>query len=223
MLADGERNLTIDAGIVPVTPVVNTGEKLFNGDAVVAVNPPTPVAPSPTTPAPTTSLAPAPTEPPTIPAALITIPPTTTLAPVPPDGKVSAVIWVDANNNGKQDPGEVTLPDVSVEVRNDKGDVVGTARTDANGRYTVENLPAGTYTVKIGSVADKYRYLTEKTSAVTVTSGQESVPVAVFRVISSGELALTGVDSHLLLRELALGLGTLLLGLALVMKKPQHS
>ncbi|NJM42662.1 MAG: hypothetical protein HC853_18945, partial [Anaerolineae bacterium] len=56
-------------------------------------------------------------------------------------------IWLDANRNGIQDPGEAPLSGVIVSLRGPTG-TLGTATTDANGNYYFSSL-AGTSTTSI--------------------------------------------------------------------------
>ncbi len=54
-------------------------------------------------------------------------------------------VWLDANANGIQDPGEVGLPDVQVELFDRAGSRIASTTTDANGIYLFTGLPAGEY------------------------------------------------------------------------------
>lgn len=60
---------------------------------------------------------------------------------------IGDALFVDPNGNGIQDPGEPGLPGVTVALLDDKGNVIATDVTDANGNYSFPDLPAGTYTV----------------------------------------------------------------------------
>ena len=55
-------------------------------------------------------------------------------------------VWWDFNHNGRQDPGEPSIPGVDVVLTNSQ---VVTTTTDASGHYTFTNLIPGTYTVTI--------------------------------------------------------------------------
>ncbi len=67
-------------------------------------------------------------------------------------GQVSGVVFADYNANGVQNagepgtPGQVVYLDLNGDGRLDAGDPTDT--TDADGRYTFENLPAGSYAVR---------------------------------------------------------------------------
>ena len=65
-------------------------------------------------------------------------------------------VWIDANADGVQDPGEATVSGVTVELVDSTDTVVGTASTDANGLYFFNTanvtggvLPNTAYTVRI--------------------------------------------------------------------------
>jgi protocatechuate 3,4-dioxygenase beta subunit len=58
-------------------------------------------------------------------------------------------VFLDANNNGAQDAGELGIPGVTVNLLNSAGAQVATITTDANGYYLFKDLTAGTYTVEI--------------------------------------------------------------------------
>lgn len=57
-------------------------------------------------------------------------------------------VWEDLNANGIQDKGEPGVADVTVNVRDTDGNIVGTTTTDGNGNWLVDNLPPGDYTVE---------------------------------------------------------------------------
>jgi SdrD B-like protein len=67
-----------------------------------------------------------------------------------PPNKLGGAVWFDANRNGLQDSGEPWIPGVTVVVKDGKGNQIGAATTDAGGRYHVDNLPDGTFTVCFG-------------------------------------------------------------------------
>jgi hypothetical protein len=58
-------------------------------------------------------------------------------------------VWYDINNNGAQDPDEVGLNGVTVELLDGGGNVVRTTTTSGNGGYGFAGLFAGTYTVRV--------------------------------------------------------------------------
>ncbi|TDP99056.1 DUF7507 domain-containing protein [Leifsonia sp. 109] len=66
-----------------------------------------------------------------------------------PGFSLGDLVWLDSNGDGKFDGGEHGIPGVAVQVLTENGDVVGTATTDANGRWSVTSLPAGRYVVHL--------------------------------------------------------------------------
>lgn len=58
---------------------------------------------------------------------------------------LAGLVYLDLNTNCKPDPGEPTLPGVTIELRSSDGTVLQTTVTDANGRFIFENLVPGTY------------------------------------------------------------------------------
>jgi hypothetical protein len=61
---------------------------------------------------------------------------------------VGDFVWIDANNNGIQDPSEKPLAGVKVDLLDGKGKVVKTTTTDVQGRYMFDRLPAGDYQIR---------------------------------------------------------------------------
>ncbi|WP_254241377.1 SdrD B-like domain-containing protein, partial [Staphylococcus aureus] len=49
-------------------------------------------------------------------------------------------VWYDSNKDGKQDSTEKGIKDVKVTLLNEKGEVIGTTKTDENGKYRFDNL-----------------------------------------------------------------------------------
>ncbi|HDB5362872.1 TPA: MSCRAMM family adhesin SdrD, partial [Staphylococcus aureus] len=54
-------------------------------------------------------------------------------------------VWYDSNKDGKQDSTEKGIKDVKVTLLNEKGEVIGTTKTDENGKYRFDNLDSGKY------------------------------------------------------------------------------
>jgi hypothetical protein len=89
---------------------------------------------------------------------------------VSPPNRLGDFVWVDTNKNGVQDPDEPGVPDVSVVVKNADGVEVGTATTDGNGKYAVENLPDGKFTVCFGLKALPAAYVDYQTTQANAGS-----------------------------------------------------
>jgi SdrD B-like domain len=204
----------------------------FGFNAPIGTTAPTPT----TTPSPTTTLSPtaAPTTPvvttpvvttPVVTTPVVTTPPSTpTTGPSPTEsttppktgtGALEVKIFVDNNQNGKQDGNDISLPNVTVEVRNSAGVVVITSTTDSTGIVVVNNLPVDDYTVIIVSgVPAEYSYLTNPSITVKVLADETSRSKAEFRLTtSSAELAFTGSNTAPLR---AIGIVTTMLGLLIL-------
>ncbi len=63
-------------------------------------------------------------------------------------GFIGDLVWWDVNQDGRRDAGEPGIPDVTVELYNSVGNLIGTDVTDANGKYDFVSLAAGAYTVQ---------------------------------------------------------------------------
>ena len=71
---------------------------------------------------------------------------------------VGDFIWLDADADGRQSPGEGGLPGATVSLfladgrtpaRDDTGEVTALIRTNAKGRYVFPDLPPGDYVVRV--------------------------------------------------------------------------
>ncbi len=58
-------------------------------------------------------------------------------------------VWLDANENGLQDPGEVGVANVAVSLLDISGNIVRSTFTNANGEYYFTDLPAGDYLIQV--------------------------------------------------------------------------
>lgn len=69
---------------------------------------------------------------------------------IPRSSAISGKVWEDTNNNGVVDPGEKGIGGVTVELEGtaiDGTPIKLTVTTDADGNYSFDELPPGTYTV----------------------------------------------------------------------------
>ena len=69
-------------------------------------------------------------------------------------GSIGDRVWVDTDSDGVQDPGEIGIPDVVLNLYVDDGTgsyttLVATTTTDASGFYIFPNLPPNAYVVRV--------------------------------------------------------------------------
>jgi len=69
---------------------------------------------------------------------------------------------LDVNGNGQRDQGDRPLSGVTVVLADETGQVITTLTTDAGGRYSFENLPAGVYQLRVRPPAG-YRAISPET------------------------------------------------------------
>ncbi|PGC93925.1 SdrD B-like domain-containing protein [Bacillus toyonensis] len=72
-------------------------------------------------------------------------------------GSIGDMVWEDKNQNGRQDAGELGIPNIKMELFNSVGDKVNSVVTDKDGRYLFNNVPNGEYYVKI-NVPKEYNF-----------------------------------------------------------------
>jgi len=110
----------------------------------------TPTLTPTSTPTPTPTPTSTPTSTPT-PTPTPTLTPTPTPTPTPAQGELGDKVWYDADQDGIQDPDEIGVPNVTVELYNNdscSGSPEDTTTTNNNGVYTFTGLSGGTYSVK---------------------------------------------------------------------------
>ncbi len=62
---------------------------------------------------------------------------------------VNGRVFADANGNGRIDPGENGLPNMTLQLVDDTGAIITTARTDPNGVYHFAGIQLGDYSVHV--------------------------------------------------------------------------
>ncbi|WP_139418058.1 ABC transporter permease subunit [Agromyces laixinhei] len=72
----------------------------------------------------------------------------------PGSDQLAGTVWLDVvrgggGTNGEIDDTESGLPGIQVDAVAEDGSVAGTAQTDDSGRYLIEGLPSGSYTVAL--------------------------------------------------------------------------
>ena len=65
------------------------------------------------------------------------------------DNSIAGTVYRDDNRSGALNPGEKGYPEQTVQLLDKDGAVVATTKTDANGAYSFDNLPDGTYSVRV--------------------------------------------------------------------------
>ncbi|MFE2771132.1 DUF7927 domain-containing protein [Microbacterium resistens] len=89
-------------------------------------------------------------------------------------------VWLDADRNGLQDPGEEGVPDIVVALLDGDGNPVTdangtsiTTTTDGSGAYRFEQLPYGTYRVAFSNLPAGWSYTTQAAGNPDVSSAAD--------------------------------------------------
>ena len=91
------------------------------------------------------------------------------------DNSISGTIYRDDNRSNSLNGGEAGYPEQTVQLLDKDGAVIKTTKTDANGNYSFDNLPDGTYSVKVvkdGALTDL-----EQTEDPDATKDSASEPI----------------------------------------------
>jgi len=91
------------------------------------------------------------------------------------DNSIAGTVYRDDNRSGALNPGEKGYPEQTVQLLDKDGAVIATTKTDANGAYSFDNLPDGTYSVRVvkdGALTD-----TEQTGDPDSTLDNASEPI----------------------------------------------
>ncbi len=138
---------------------------------------------------------------------------------VAPLGDISGVLWVDTDGDGVVDAGETRLEGVRIDVYDEDGNLVTSVTTDADGSYSIADLPPGTYTVVVDedTLPDGVVPAPGTELSITVTlSGDDLSVSADFAFQEVAGLPFTGWD---LLRTVAAALVLLLGGAGLAPRR----
>ena len=101
-------------------------------------------------------------------------------------GAVGNRVWNDYNGNGVQDPGEPGINGVTVELIDSGGSIVASDTTNTDGNYSITNIPAGNYTVRVddtslpGGLTPTYDLdgiATPNETAITIVGGETRTDV----------------------------------------------
>ena len=65
------------------------------------------------------------------------------------DNSIAGTVYRDDNRSGARNSGEKGYPEQTVQLLDKDGAVIATTKTDANGAYSFDNLPDGTYSVRV--------------------------------------------------------------------------
>ena len=65
------------------------------------------------------------------------------------NNSISGTVYRDDNRSNSLNGGEAGYPEQTVQLLDKDGSVIATTKTDANGNYSFDNLPDGTYSVKV--------------------------------------------------------------------------
>jgi hypothetical protein len=115
-------------------------------------------------------------------------------------GTIADTVWVDSNRNGTIDPTELRAGGVGFTITwagpdgvlGTSDDVQHTATSDADGNFSVPNLPAGTYRIDVdtGSLPASLRLLGPASVTVELAVGQtvdlDSFPLASASIPTTG-------------------------------------
>lgn len=83
---------------------------------------------------------------------------------------ISGQVYMDDDFSGMMDGSEKPVSGMTVELQNDRGEVVDTARTDKNGLYTFDKLNPGTYRL-VMQAKDGYAFTRTGAGSVLVNRG----------------------------------------------------
>ena len=91
------------------------------------------------------------------------------------NNSISGTVYRDDNRSNSLGGGEAGYPEQTVQLLDKDGTVIATTKTDANGNYSFDNLPDGTYSVKVikdGALTDL-----EQTEDPDATKDSASEPI----------------------------------------------
>lgn len=111
----------------------------------------------------------------------------------PGTGKIGDRVWLDANQNGIQDPGEASVQGITVVLYDAANVAIKQAVTDGNGNYLFTDLAAGNYTVGFSNLPAGFTFTTQglgtaatgsdanpatgKTATIALAAGQTNLDV----------------------------------------------
>ncbi|MBL7979635.1 MAG: DUF11 domain-containing protein [Bacteroidetes Order II. Incertae sedis bacterium] len=93
-----------------------------------------------------------------------------------PGYRLGNLVWMDTNQDGMADNGEMGIEGVLVELYNSANTLLASTNTDANGKYVFTALDAGDYYVKIPSNQSSALNPSALTGKTSSTAGEEADP-----------------------------------------------
>lgn len=116
----------------------------------------------------------------------------------PATAEVGNLVFLDANGNGLRDEGEAGVDGVAVELRDDKGAVVGTTVTANGGLYSFTGLTAGSYALAFAAT-EGLAFTTKSAAAADALnddSDADALGLTDTFILSAGEIE-TDIDAGL--------------------------
>ncbi|BAZ15239.1 hypothetical protein NIES4071_71110 [Calothrix sp. NIES-4071] len=95
--------------------------------------------------------------------------------PAPPGATIGDTVFNDRNGNGRQDQGEPGIGNVTLILRNSRGQEVRRTTTNSNGIYSFINLPLGNYTVEALRPNTDFNPTTNTTLAANLTQPNQEL------------------------------------------------
>lgn len=95
--------------------------------------------------------------------------------PAPPGATIGDTVFNDRNGNGTQDEGEPGIGNVTLILRNSRGQEVRRTTTNSNGIYSFINLPLGNYTVEALRPNNDFNPTTNTTLAANLTQPNQEL------------------------------------------------
>ncbi len=83
-------------------------------------------------------------------------------------------VWEDTDGDGVQDVGETGIDGVPLELYDSSNNLISTTTSAGGGYYSFDNLPPGTYTVKVPGTHGSYVHTTPTSQTRTLQSGQSA-------------------------------------------------
>jgi len=118
-------------------------------------------------------------------------------------------VWLDANANGIQDPGEPAVSGVTVTLYDNSNAVLAISFTDASGHYLFPDLPNGTYYVGFSNLPSGFAFTMAGQGTAATDSDPNPSSGLTAPVTLTGNTHITDVDAGLVQVANLIGLGTL--------------